>query len=143
MEAVKFDLNSGDYFQVIVQKDGFDTETLMVPAGRFIPLKTYVDVRLISGNSEIRVAAQIVQNLLNAQKFANKGEFERAQVEIDKVLAVDPNFARALSMRGSIYYIQSRFEESLIWYEKALSVDPSLEDALIMITEVKKKISKQ
>lgn len=139
-EIIKIDPNSGDYYELVVEKDGFEPERLMVPAARFVPMTTYVDVKLRSGSSEMRLASQLVQLLLNAQKFAQKGEYDRAQVELDKALDIDPKFTRAMTMRGSIYYLQSRFQEALTWYEKALSIDSKTEEAVRMISEIKKRI---
>lgn len=139
-EIIKIDPNSGDYYELVVERDGFEPERLMVPAARFVPMTTYVDVKLRSGSSEMRLASQLVQLLLNAQRFAQKGEYDRAQVELDKALEIDPKFARAMTMRGSIYYLQGRFQESLTWYEKALSTDSKTEEAVRMITEIKKRI---
>lgn len=139
-EIIKIDPNSGDYYELVIAKEGYEPEQLMVPAARFVPMTTYIDVKLRSGSSEMRLASQMVQLLLNAQKFAQKAEYERAQVELDKALEIDPKFARAMTMRGSIYYLQSRYQDALTWYEKALSVDSKTEEAVRMISEIKKRI---
>lgn len=140
MEVIKIDPNSGTYYEIVIEKDGYDTERLIVPAARFMPMTTYVDVKMKSGSSETRLASQLVQLLMNAQKFAAKNEFERAHIEADKALAIDSNFPRAHTLKGSIFFLQQRYKESLASYEKALELDSKLEDAVRMISELKKKI---
>jgi hypothetical protein len=141
-EILQIDPNSSNYYEVMIEKEGFETEKLMVPSARFVPMKTTVEVRLRPGSSEMRLASQLVQLLLNAQKFATKAEYDRAQVELDRALLIDPNFTRAMTMRGSIFFLQGRYQDSLTWYEKALALDSKLDEAVKMITQVKKKIGK-
>ncbi len=141
-EILKIDPAAGVYYEAILEKDGFDKERILVPAARFMPMETVIDVKMKQGQQEMRLASQIVQYLLNAQRFATNKEYERAQIEVDKVFAIDPKFTRAMTMRASIFFIQEKYEESLNWYEKAFALDDRLEDAVLMISELKKKLGK-
>lgn len=138
--AVGEDLLSGEFFTVIVEKPGYQGESYSIPATRFGTLVTMLDVKLKQGNliKEEHLAKDILDHLFLAQKFALSKEFERAQVEIDKILATFPNFAKALTMRASIYYVQKNFPESLKWYNEALKVEPQNDDAVQMVSRIQK-----
>jgi tetratricopeptide (TPR) repeat protein len=130
---------SGGYFTVIVEQKGFIPERLMVPATRFGTMVTQINVKLKPGSQEkeVRIAKDILDHLFLAQKFAVAKEYDRAQAELDRILNDFPEFARALSMRASIYYVQKNYAESLKWYELALKSDPEMEDAVRMTAKIR------
>jgi tetratricopeptide (TPR) repeat protein len=130
---------AGEYFTLSVEKQGYAPEQVLVPASRFGTLVTTLDVKLKEGTGpkEERVAKTLLNHLFLAQKFAKSGQYERAQIELDKILTEAPDFPRALSMRGTIYYLQKNYTESLKWYEEALKVDPQMEDTVQMTAKVR------
>ena len=138
-ELLGADVSSGEYFPVFIEKQGFKTETLQVPASRFGTLVTAVDVKLKEGVVEMeeKTARAVIDHLFLAQKYAVSQQFERAHVELDKIIADFPNFARALSMRASVYYAQKNFNESLKWYDEALKADPQMDDAVKMAAKIR------
>ena len=131
--------SSGQYFPVTVEKTGYNSETLQIPASRFGTLVTALDVKLKEGvvAKEEKTAKVLIDHLFLAQKYAVTLQFERAQIEIDKILADFPTFPRALSMRASIFYAQKNYNESLKWYEAALKVDPNMDDAVKMAAKIR------
>jgi tetratricopeptide (TPR) repeat protein len=130
---------AGEYFNVIVEKKGFLTQRQSVPSTRFGTLLTSLEVKMKEGEDvkQAKIAGEILDRLFAAQKFALKKEYERAQIEIDRVIAEYPEFPRALSMRASIYFVQGKFAESIKWYEQALKYDPKMEEAIKMIARAK------
>ena len=136
-ELTKVDPASGEVVELIVQKQDFKSERFMIPVSRFSTLRTMLLVKLNPGEDVVTIAGAMVQHLLNAQTFANAGEFERAHVEVDHALEYDDRFARALSMRASIYFLQGDYQESMKWYEKALKLDPGLDDAVKMLAHIR------
>jgi tetratricopeptide (TPR) repeat protein len=54
-----------------------------------------------------------------------KGDLERADALESKALALDPDYARAHSVKGNILRTQGRAEEAKIEHERALTIDPS------------------
>ena len=101
-------------------------------------MSTTVLAKLKPGAEEGRVANVLLQHLFNAQKLANDADFERAQIEIDKALELDPKFVRAMSLKGSILFLQKKYEESLSWFEKALTLEPQFSDAIKMSSQIRK-----
>lgn len=138
--AVGEELLSGEFFTVVVEKSGYQTESYSIPATRFGTLVTMLDVKMKQGNviKEEHMAKDILDHLFLAQRYALAKEFERAQIEVDKVLATFPNFAKAMSMRASIYYVQKNFPESLKWYTEALKVDPQNDNAVEMVAKIQR-----
>jgi len=133
------DVASGQYFPLVIEKQGFLSQTLALPASRFGTLVTALNVKLKPGNDalEEKTAKVVIDHLFLAQKYALTQQFERAHIEIDKVIATFPSFARALSMRASIYYAQKNWAESLKWYEEALKSDPQMDDAVKMTAKIR------
>jgi tetratricopeptide (TPR) repeat protein len=138
-QALGESVATGEFFTVGVEKAGFITEKYTVPASRFGTLVTELDVKLKSGDNprEARAASDLLNHLFLAQKLANAKEFERAQAELDRILTEFPDFPRALSMRGSIYFVQKNLAESAKWYEKATQADPQMEDAVKMLAKIR------
>ena len=137
-EKAKVDPSASDYYVLTVEKKGYAPEKLLVPPTRLGHIETVVSAKLTeSGNSSL-ITNKLLGHLFNAQKFANLAQFERAQSEIDKALEIEPKFARAMSLRGSIYFVQKNYNESLTWFEKALTAEPNFEEAVKMIAQIKK-----
>ncbi len=132
-------VSPGEFFNVIVEKQGFLPQTYAVPATKFGTMIVQYDIKLKPGSApkEVRVAKEILDHIFVAQKLALLQQYERAQIELDKVIIPFPNFARALSMRASIYFAQKNYIESLKWYEEAIKNDPELDDAIKMIAKIK------
>jgi tetratricopeptide (TPR) repeat protein len=138
-QAAGPDVFAGEFFTVSVEKQGFVSERYEIPSTRFGTLLTALDVKLKAGEDkkEVARADEILGHLFLAQRLARAKEFERAQLELDKLLGVAPEFPRALSMRASIYFLQKNFAESVKWYEAALKADPQLEDAVKMLVKAR------
>ncbi len=128
----------GEFVTIAVEKQGFLPQRLALPNSQFGTMVTSLDVKLKEGDAakQAKVAEEVLNRFFLAQRFTLNREFERAQAEIDKILALAPNFARAYSMRGSIYFVQKNLPESLKWYEMALKADPQMDEAVKMIARV-------
>lgn len=134
---------TGEFFVVGIQKPGFQTQTFNIPVTRFGTLTTTLDVKLKEGANSVKeekTAKQIIDRLFLAQKFALLLQYERAHLELDRLLNDFPQFSRAMSMRASIYFAQKNFTESLKWYDEALRIDPNLEDAVKMAAKVRSQL---
>lgn len=133
--------NSNEYRELIVVKDGYGSQNLFLPPTRFTTLKTQIFAKLDkTPDSEVAKGEQMVQHLFNAQKFAQKTDFEKAHLELEKSLAISPDFVRAISMKATVYYLEGKYAESLVWYEKALQLEPEYEEAVKMISAVRSKL---
>jgi adenylate cyclase len=60
-----------------------------------------------------------------------KGDLKRADELAAKALALDPNYARAHSIKGGILRSQGRLAESMAEYERALALDPAMVIAVV------------
>lgn len=134
--------SKGEFYKVVVEKDGFETQEFNIPSNGFMTRITALDVKMKQGKAQVEMslAKEILDYMFLAQKFAITGQFERAQIELDKVIAKFPKFDRALSMRASIYFAQKNYQESLKWYDAALKVNPDLEEAVKFSAKVRQQL---
>jgi len=138
-KAVENMPSPGEFYTLIVEKNGFETQTFNLPTAQYTTLVTSLDVKLKEGavQKELRLAKTILDQLFLAQKFALKNQFERAHIEIDKVIEQFPYFSRALTMRASIYFAQKNYSESLRWFEESLKIEPTLDEAIKMAAKLR------
>ncbi len=131
--------NSAEFFTVLVEKPGFAPESYSIPVTRFGTMLTALDVKLKASavEKEAGMAKDILNHFFLAQKLANTQQFERAQIEIDKILALVPTFPRALSMRAAIFYAQKNYADSVKWYDEAIKADPQAEDTIKLAARVR------
>lgn len=134
----------GEFVSVIVEKPEFQTQNLWLPLGASGVIASEINLQLKKDDKkseEIKTAKQILDKMFLAQNFARTKQFERALIEIDKILQNIPELARALTMKASIYYAMGDFKESLNWYEKAINVEPELTSAVDMAANVRKRLN--
>lgn len=138
-KAVEGMPSPGEFYTVVVEKNGYETQTFSLPTAQYTTLVTSLDVKLKEGvvQKELKLAKTILDQMFLAQKFALKSQFERAHIEIDKVVTQFPNFSRALTMRASIYFAQKNYSESLRWFEEALKIEPTLDEAIKMAAKLR------
>ncbi len=132
--------NTADFWEILVSKEGFQTAQYYLPRtlGKTIVGFT---VKLVPGVDDQRARA-VVERLFAAQKFAVKGDFEKAHREVDGVLLTWPRFPRALAMRGSVFLLQRKYHDALEAFENALEVDGDLEEARRMTQELHRFIGR-
>jgi tetratricopeptide (TPR) repeat protein len=75
-------------------------------------------------------------NWLNAQKYfksgntwADKGDYDKAITEFDKVIELDSKFTLAYSNRGNVWSEKCEYDKSIADYDKALELDPKSSQA--------------
>ena len=140
--ALGQDTDAGEFFTVVVEKQGFLPQTFNIPATKFGTSMVSVSAKMKEGTQEKEIgqAKEVLDHLFLAQKLAMSQQFERAQIELDKVISQFPTFSRALSMRASIYYAQKNYQESMKWYEETLKVAPDLDEAVKMLAKVRSQL---
>lgn len=142
-ELIDADLNSGSTLNIVFQKDGYADKELWIPASAGGNLGVDIEVTLTKGLSskdEVKTANQIIEKLFLAQNLARTQQFERAVIEIDKLIEKFPTLVRAMTMKGAILYASNSLKESLGSYEKALSLNPDLKTALEMSSKIRKQL---
>jgi tetratricopeptide (TPR) repeat protein len=134
---------SGEMIPLVFEKESYAPQTMLVPSVRMGVSTATVTAVLKPMGEDDYSADKLLQMIHNAQKFANAGDYTRALEEANKAIEKNPKFVRAMSLKGAIYFAQSRWDDSLIWYEKALEVDSGFDEAIKMISEIKQKKSGQ
>jgi tetratricopeptide (TPR) repeat protein len=136
----------GGFVQLRVQKEGFQTQDLWVPVSAGGALATEISLSLKAVDpeqraEEIKKASEILERIFLAQQFARTQQFERAFIEIDKVLEAFPDLARAQSMKAAIYFARGDLNDSLTWYERAIASDPQFTQAIEMAARVRQALN--
>jgi tetratricopeptide (TPR) repeat protein len=129
--------SDGTFVELIINKEGYESGHYFVPTEALARKEVDLDIKLFPGAQEDGVARNLLEALFSAQRFAELGEFEHAQAEVDKALGMSPGFPRAYTMRGSIFYLQKRYADALKAYEQALVLDPKMEEAMRMIAQIR------
>lgn len=142
-ELLDKEMASGGMIQLHFEKDGYNEKDFWIPSTAGGNLGINVEVKMEEGVSSFEYAKsadQIIDKLFLAQNLARTQQFERALIEIDKLIEKFPKLTRALSMKGAILYASSSFRESLEAYEKALDLNPELKTALEMSSKIRKQL---
>jgi tetratricopeptide (TPR) repeat protein len=133
------DSRNNSFCEFVVEKENYASQNIFVPFSSFGQSNAEIIISLKKfSEANLKTADKLIQFLLNSQKFAQEGDFDRALKEVDKTIEINANFKWALAMRGAIYYLKKDYSESLNWYQKALEIDPGFEDAISMISLIKK-----
>jgi len=69
-----------------------------------------------------------------------KGEIDRAQIEFEKALGLDPNNANALLNMGTIRRVKGQVSDAEYLVKRALQVDPNSISALCQLAEIKRDL---
>ncbi len=136
----------GGFVQLRIQKEGYETQDLWIPVSAGGALGTEINLSLRAVDpeqtaEEIKKASEILERIFLAQQFARTQQFERAFIEIDKVLEAFPDLARAQSMKAAIYFARGDLNESLDWYERAIASDPQFTQAIEMAARVRQALN--
>lgn len=137
-EKVGSSPSNGEYLVLTLESTTLEPERIMLPPVTFGASAMNIKVQL-SPKQDVKKTESILQRLHNAQKFAQAGQLERALIETDKALEVDPQYVRSVSMKGSIFYMQKNYDEATKWFEKALAIDATFDQAVKMITRIKEE----
>lgn len=133
------------FYTLEFSKEGFAPQKLTIPYASSGTLLTEFNIKLSKGEAqeELGKAEELIKKLFLAQRFAITKQYERALIELDKILATHPDFARALSMKGSIYMAQKNYPESLKWYDQALKIDPEMQETVKLAAKVRQLTGRQ
>lgn len=82
---------AGEFLVLSIEAKDFESEKILLPAAPFGATGSNVNVKLVA-SKDANQAKNILDRLHNAQKFAQSAQFERAHIETDKVLEIDPKF---------------------------------------------------
>jgi tetratricopeptide (TPR) repeat protein len=58
-----------------------------------------------------------------------KGDYDRAIVDFDQAIRLDPKYAKAYATRGEVYEAKNDPDHVIADFEQALKLNPSLPDA--------------
>ena len=80
-----------------------------------------------AGKMDPAVAAETFLNSGNA--FYNKADFDRALIDYDQAILLNPNLAEAYNNRGYVYFIKGDMAQAIADFEAAIKLDPDYTNA--------------
>ena len=139
-EITRLSPNAGDMLELVFEKEGFATRSMLVPYNRALSLSTEVFVKLEEKKKDQVVYRQLVQHLVNAQDFINRNDLDRAEFEVQRALKLDADFSWSHLLRGHVFFLKRDYAQSLRAYERAVELDPVNQEARRMISRVRKSL---
>ncbi len=102
-------------------------------------------------NEAVKVFTKVIELDPNWAEAWNKratvlyllGEFQKSQVDIDKVLELEERHFGALAGQGLVNIQLENYEKAIMSYKKAQKIYPSMKSPKIMIKEIEKLIKKK
>jgi tetratricopeptide (TPR) repeat protein len=137
-ELTRLSPGQSSFLEIVVEKEGFQPQSILVPYNRMFGRITELNMRLLVREKEGAKYHELVQDLVNAQTFINDGQFERAEAEARRALKIDGDFIFAQLLLGHTFFLRHNYEQSLQCYELALEIEPGNREAQRMITEARR-----
>jgi len=80
-----------------------------------------------AGKMDPAVAAETFLNSGNA--FYNRADYDRALVDYDQAILLNPNLAEAFNNRGYVYFLMGDMAKAIADFEAALKLEPDYTSA--------------
>jgi hypothetical protein len=132
--------NADQPFQITVSRDGFQTESVLVPPTTFSRSTTLqMKMKEISSSSKLlndqalqKVASQTAQ----AQLLIKSKDYEIAEQSLNILIAQYPGVATFHELEGNIHYLRRDLAKALASYKRAYELNPSNVDTQRMINKI-------
>jgi len=82
-----------------------------------------------SATSKLDPVAAAETYLNSGNAFYNNADFDKALMEYDQAILLNPNSAEAFNNRGYVYYIKGENDRAIADFEAALKLDPDYTSA--------------
>lgn len=86
------------------------------------------DNNKVSNNNVSKVIDNYLSNYENAHSYFYKKKYAKAQLYIDKAIAINSEVSYGYRFKGTIYYAQKNYKKALETWKHALELNPGLED---------------
>lgn len=133
--------NRGRYMTISVKKDGFQTETAVVPNGMMkseIEMSSYLQEYKLPLQCQDQTAAieRISRGVAQAQSLLQTNRLVEAQGQLSMLLADFPNVSVLHDLIGNVHYINKNLEMAYASYKKSLELNPSNVDTQRMVSKI-------
>lgn len=141
LNLVESTLSIGDQpFQLVVSKEGFQTENILVPSTAF-SRTTLLQMKLkeISSSNKVmndQMLQKVASQTALAQSLMKSKEYEQAEQSLVAMIAHYPGVATFHELLGNIHYLRRDLSKALTSYRKAYELNPSNIDTQRMINKI-------
>jgi len=132
----------GNYFTVMIKKEGYQTEALMVPTGL---MKSTLDISTrmeefklpLQCQDQTTAVEKIARGIANVQTLVQRSNLAEAQGKLAMLLDEYPNVSVLHDLMGNVHYISKNLEAALGAYQKSLNIDANNVDTQRMVTKIR------
>ena len=144
----------GEPFQLIISKDGFYTENILV--GPSLPSRT-TDIKIsLKAMADGKVDEAVMQRLAKTERavvadevlqkvasgvaqtlrFLTVKQYDQAQQTLAVLIAEYPSVSTLQELMGNIHYLKKDLPKALTFYRKALELNPSNFETQRMVNKI-------
>jgi len=109
----------------------FPLEDHFVKVGNYWELRYYFNRLLIHRKFQLLDGKGLLVAIFHNRGSAHnsKGEYDRAILEFNKAIEINPQFIMAYNNRGNAYQDKGEFDQAILDYTKAIEIDPKYASA--------------
>lgn len=127
-------------YQIILSKDGFYPENVLVPSTVF-PKNSNIRAQLKEVNTANKALNEktlqtLASAVAGAQNFLKNKQYELAEQSLSSVMNQFPGVPTLHELMGNIHYLKRDLNKALLSYRKAYELNPSNLDTQRMISRI-------
>ncbi|MBN2789731.1 MAG: tetratricopeptide repeat protein [Candidatus Delongbacteria bacterium] len=115
-----------EYFSIAIDLDALYISAYLSIGDVYIKLGRYTEALKIFNNlinlSALKFPAAYSKR---GDIYLNIGDYNKAKIEMEKAIALDPDFAEAYNSLGILYTQLKQFDNALNCFQQAIAVDPN------------------
>jgi tetratricopeptide (TPR) repeat protein len=132
----------GRYVNVSVRKEGFESESVLVPVNLFgnsVDISAKLEQTVLPKVCIDQSAAveKISRGVATVQAMMNRGSPEEARQKINDLLSEYSGVSVLYDLLGNVHYVQKNLEQALASYQRSLSIEPNNMDTQRMVTKIR------
>lgn len=77
-------------------------------------------------------AQNFEETFKKTSEYSEKGMYEEAIIEFNKIIEKNPKISKAYTGRGSVYVIKGEFDKAILDYTKAIAIEPNDNNAYFL-----------
>jgi hypothetical protein len=142
LDSRLIDEGRGRYVSVMIKKDGYQTEALLVPTGL---MRSSLDISSkleefklpLQCQDQTSAVEKIGRGIANVQSLVKTNALGEAQNKLMILIDEYPNISVLHDLLGNVHYINKNLDGALASYQKSLNLDPNNIDTQRMVNKIR------
>lgn len=127
-------------YQILVSKEGFTSESVLIPPATFARSATVVvNLKEVSSSNKAlneRILQSVASSVALAQNLLKTKQYDQAEQALLPILNQYPGIPTFHELMGNIHYLRKDLSKALSSYRKASELNPSNIDTQRMISRI-------